>query len=84
MRADGVQKVTVMADHDDEAGVLVIQNEVFQPVDGLNVEVVGRLVEHDDVGLSKQRLRQQHLHLVSGVGVCHEVIVVLDRNAETL
>ena len=84
MRADGIQKVAVVADHDDKAGVFIVQNEVFQPVDGLNIEVVGRLVEHDHVGLAEQRLRQQHLHLIPGVGVRHEVIVVLHGDAKAL
>ena len=73
-----------MADDDDESCVLIVEDEVFQPVDGLDVEVVRRLVEHDDVGLAEQGLREEHLHLQARVGIAHEVVVQLDRDAETL
>jgi len=73
-----------MADDDDEAGVFIVEDEILEPVDGLDVEVVGRLVEHDDVGLAEQRLREQHLDLQPRVSIAHEVIVELDRDAETL
>ena len=84
MRADGVEEMTVVADDDDKAGVLVIQNKILEPVDGLDIKVVRRLVEHDDIGLAEQRLRKQHLDLQTRVGVGHEIIVPLHRDAEAL
>ena len=84
MRADGVKEMTVVADDDDKAGVLVIQNKILEPVDGLDIKVVRRLVEHDDIGLAEQRLRKQHLDLQTRVGVGHEIIVQLHRDAEAL
>ncbi len=48
--ADGVQEVTVMGDHQSER--LAVHQEVLQPLDGLDVQVVGRLVQQDDVGLA--------------------------------
>jgi hypothetical protein len=62
----------------------VVQNEILQPVDGLDIEVVGRLVEHDDVGFAEQRLRQQDLDLGAAVGIGHEIVVLLDGNAQPL
>ena len=82
--ADGVQEVAVVADYDDKTGVLVVHDEVFQPVDCLNIEVVGRLVEQNDIRLTEKRLRKQDLHLLAAVRVGHKVIVLLDRDAETL
>ena len=65
--ADGVQEVTVMAHHKDQA--LAVHQKVLQPLDGLNVQMVGGLVQQNDVRLSKQRLGQQHLYLfLSGEG----------------
>ena len=52
------------------SGVLIVEDEILEPVDGLDVEVVGRLVEHDDVGLAEQRLREQHLDLQPRVSIC--------------
>ena len=84
VRADGIEEVPVVADDDDKAGVLVIEDKVLEPVDGLYIKVVGRLVEHDDVGLSKQRLCKQHLDLQTRVGIGHEIVVELYRDAEAL
>ena len=49
--ADGVQEVAVMADHDD--GAVKVQQEVLQPVDGVDVQVVGGLVHHQDVRIAE-------------------------------
>ena len=73
-----------MADDDDKTVVFVVQNEVFQPVNRFNIQVVGRLVEHDNVGLSEQRLGKQHLDLEPGVGIPHQVVVQLHGDAKTL
>ena len=73
-----------MADDDNKAGVLVVEDEVFQPVDGFNVEVVCRLVEHYDVRLAEKRLCQQNFNLQARVGVPHQIIVQLNRDAKTL
>ena len=73
-----------MAHDDDKAVVLVVQDEIFQPVDGLNVEVVRRLVEEDNVRLTEQGLRQQDLDLDAAVGVGHTVVVQLHGHTEAL
>ena len=63
-----------MGDEDQRAAVA--EQEVLQPADRLDVEVVGRLVEQEDVGLGDEGPGQQHapLHprgegLEPGVGV---------------
>ena len=84
MRADSIEEVPVVADDDHKAGILVIQNEILEPVDGLNVKVIRRLVEHDNIGLSEQCLCKQHLDLQARVGVGHQIIVEFHRDAEAL
>ncbi len=49
---DVVQEVAVVGDGDDRARVLV--EEPLQPLDRLGVEVVGRLVEQEQVGVLEQ------------------------------
>ena len=44
----------------------VAQQELFQPGDGVDVEVVGRLVQQQDVGVAHQAARQQHAALHPG------------------
>ena len=53
-----VQKGTVVGDGDD--GALEIDQQALQPFDGIQVQMVGRLVEQQHVGLGHQRLGQCH------------------------
>ena len=71
-----------MADHDD--GALEVQQKVLQPVDGVDVQVVGGLVQQQDIRIAEQRLGQQHLHLQPAVHVLHHVIVHGHRDAQAL
>ena len=53
-----LQELTVVGDEQHRAAEF--QQHLFQPGDGMNVQVVGRLVEQQYVGLTDQRLGQQH------------------------
>ena len=55
------QEAPVVGDEDQRARPAL--EEAFQPVDGLDVEVVGGLVEQQHVGRRHQRARQQHAAL---------------------
>ena len=55
---DAVEEGAVVGDGDDAA--LEIEQQVFQPLDGVQVQVVGRLVEQQHVRPPHQRLRQRH------------------------
>ena len=80
--ADGVQEVTVMAHHKDQA--LAVHQEILQPLDGLNVQMVGGLVQQDDVRLAEQRLGQQHLHLFLGGQAGHFAVQNIVGEAKAL
>ena len=71
-----------MGDRNDHAGE--VQQEVLQPVDSFDVQVVGRLVQHDDVGVAEERLGKQNLHLQTRIGVRHHIVVQLRADAQTL
>ena len=48
-----VEKLSVVADHEQRAGIL--HEPLLEQFDGLGIEIVGGLVEHDHVGwLGKQ------------------------------
>ena len=55
------QEAAVVGDEDDAATKRL--QEAFQPGDRLDVEVVGGLVQQQDVGVADQGLRQQHAAL---------------------
>ena len=59
-RGDVVDEGAVVADDDDCLPRL--DEEVFKPLDRLNVEVVRRLVEEEDVGLLQEELCQLDTH----------------------
>jgi hypothetical protein len=78
--ADLVQEVAVVRD-DDDGGVALVQH-VFQPADGVDVEVVGRFVEQQDVGVGEQRLRQQHAQLEARCDLAHRAVVLFGGDAD--
>ena len=55
----------------DEDRALEVRKEILEPADGLNVQMVGRLVEQKDVRLAEQRTREQHLDLLDVAEVLH-------------
>ena len=59
-RRHAVEKVAVVRDEDDGAGVR--REVLLEPVDGLDVEVVRRLVEQQDVGLPEEQARERDAH----------------------
>ena len=60
---DVVQEVAVVGDGDHRARILL--EMVLQPRHGLGVQVVGRLVEQQDVGLLQQEPAQGHAPLLA-------------------
>ncbi|MNZ69020.1 hypothetical protein D3C78_873040 [compost metagenome] len=47
VRTYGVQEMPVMADYDNSA--LIACKEIFQPTNGFYVQMVGRLIEQQDI-----------------------------------
>ena len=60
---DVVEEVAVVGDRDDRARVLL--QEALQPVDRLGVEVVGRLVEQQQVGVAEEQAGERHAALLA-------------------
>ena len=55
-----IHKSTVMADHHNS--LPVVDQEIFQPLDRLDIEVVGRLVQQEHIRLLQQQFRQFDTH----------------------
>ncbi len=60
MGADLIQEVTVVGDHDNR--VFKVDEEILQPGDGVQVKVVGGLVQQQNVRIAEQGLCQQYLN----------------------
>ena len=54
-----VNELPIVGDEDD--GAAKILEELFQPVDGVDVQVVGRLVQQQQIGVAGERTGQGHL-----------------------
>ena len=60
---DGIYELTVVADDDDGLGT--VDEELFEPLDTLDVEVVRRLVEQEYVWVLEEQLGQLDAHAPS-------------------
>ena len=64
-----VEEVAVVC-HGNHSAFILLQM-LFQPVDAFGVEVVGRLVEKQHVGLLKQQAAECHAAAFASGEVCH-------------
>ena len=68
----------------DDDGVLKVNQELFKPCDRIQIQVVGRLVQKQDVGISEQCLSKQDFDLLGTDQVFHHGIVKLRLNSQTI
>ena len=73
MRANAVEEMPVVRDDDQHAFVLA--QIVLQPVHGIEVKIVGRLVEQQRRRIAEKRLRQQHAHFLAALQLAHLALV---------
>ncbi len=60
LRNDAVHEFAIVRGHQERAGIRL--EELLQPDDGFEVEVIGGLVHQQHVGASEQHARQRHAH----------------------
>jgi len=82
LRADLVEEVTVMGHHDYR--ILKINQELFQPCNGIQVQMVGRLVQKQYIRIAEQGLGQQHLYLLGAQQAAHLGIVKVSLNTKAV
>ena len=80
VRADLVQEVAIVRDGDEHA--VVVAQELLEPADAVDVEIVRRLVEQERVGIAEQRLGQEHAQLQAAGQLAHLLFVLALGNAE--
>ena len=66
----------------DHHGAVARIEHVFQPANGIDIQVVGRFVEQQDIRIREQRLCQQHTQLPARRDIAHRAIMLLYRNAD--
>ena len=77
-----VQEIPVVGNNDDR--VVEVDQEFLQPGDGVQIQMVGRLVQQQDVGVAEQGPGQQDLDLLGTGQLAHQVGVELGLNAQTV
>src|SRR5512138_358593 len=82
VRADRVQEVAVVRDRDEHA--LVRLEELLEPADRVDVEVVRGLVEEESLRVPEERLREQDAQLVAARERAHRLVVPGLLDAEAL
>ncbi len=71
-----------MGYHDYRIGK--ISKEIFQPVDGLDIQMVRRLIQEQDIRASEKRLRQKHAHLLLRGQLRHRQRMLFIRDAKAI
>ena len=71
-----------MGNHDHS--VVKIDQELLQPPDGIQVQMVGRLVEQKDIRVSEQRARQEDLDFLVSGQLLHQGMVLLGGDPQSV
>ena len=69
---------------DDDQRAVVAAEKLLQPVNRVEVQVVGRLVEQQRLGMAEERLRQQHADLLAALQLAHRALVQRVGDVEPL
>ena len=77
-----VEEIAVVRDQDE--GVGIVLQIVFQPVARFEIEVVGGLVEQQQIGLVKQQLGEGDAHLPAAGKLLGGAVHILARKAEAV
>ena len=80
-RHDGVEKIAVVGDQQQRARIAL--EPVLEPEHGVEVEVIGRLVEQQQIGARHQRLRQIQPHAPAAGKARHGVVVARGGKAQS-
>src|SRR6266404_1727009 len=67
--ADAVEEMAVVRDDNQDA--FVFAKIILEPVDGIEVEVVGGLVEEQGAGIAEEGLRQQDANFLAALQLAH-------------
>ena len=70
---DGVEEVAIVGDGDE--GAIVVEQEVLEPVDGVEIEIVCGLVEEEGFGFAEEGLGQQDANFLAALELGHAAFV---------
>ena len=74
--------MAVMGNHNDRSEIF--RKEVFQPRNGINIQMVGRFVHENDVRIAEQCLCEQDFHLFVTGEVAHGLVQQIFGKSQSL
>ena len=80
MGTNGIKEVAVVGN--DNHCIIIVCQEVLQPAYSLEVEVVGRLVHYEYIGVAKEGLSKKDTHFELTVHFGHHSVVHIFGNAQ--
>ena len=69
---------------DNDNGVFEVDQKILKPCDRIQIQMVGRLVEKQNVRIAEQCLRKQNLNLNITVQISHHRVVIFRSDAQTV
>ncbi len=82
MRANVIQEITIVRNRDQRT--FAVGKKVFQPVDGVQIQIVRRLIQQQRLRIAEQSLCQQNSHLLTALQLAHLSLMHFVRNVEAL
>src|SRR5699024_2006401 len=77
-----VQEITVVGN--DDYRVVKIDQELLQPLDRIQIQVVGGLIEKQDIRISEQRAGKKHFDLLASGQISHQRIMELAFDSKAI
>ena len=69
---------------DNDNGIVKVDQEFFKPCDGIQIQMVGRLVQEQNVRIAKQGFGKKNLDLLTAVQLAHISVVEICFDTETV
>src|SRR5712664_765413 len=82
VRADAVEEMAVVGNDDEHA--FVFAEIILQPVYGIEVQVIGGLVEEQGAGIAEEGLREEHAHFLATLQFAHFALLEGAFDAEAV
>ncbi len=77
---DAIHHVAIVAGHHHRSGI--VAQELLQPQDRFQIEIVGRLIQEERIGRLQENARQRHAHLPAARQLAHVVDHLIGRQPQ--
>ena len=64
--------------------IFKFDQKFFQPCDRIQIQMVGRLIQKQDIRVTEQRFGKQYLDLIVTAEIAHHRVVQLGTDTETV